>query len=71
MDSVAAWKAAKEAQAGATLNLEGVAVPWETVAALRGYSEPRSEGGEMVFVKGPAPRRRLVVVDGVATLEVV
>lgn len=71
MDPMAAWKAAKSAQVGDALEVEGVSISWEVAAALRSYPEPRLERGEMVFAKGPSPRRRLVVMAGVAVLEVV
>jgi hypothetical protein len=70
MDVLKVWNAARTADARA-IEVDGVSVSVEVVAALCSYSAPRGEAGEMVFVRGPAPRRRLVDRDGVAVLEVV
>lgn len=71
MDVVKVWRAARAVEAGRAIEVEGLAVSLEVVAALRNYPEPFLEGGEPVFAKGPSPRRRLVEVDGRAVLEVV
>lgn len=68
MDVQKVWSMARATEGA--FSVDGVAVSLEVAAALRSYPAPHLERGELVFAKGPSPRRRLVAVDGVARLEV-
>ena len=68
MDPVKVWKAAQRATA--EIEVDGLRVPLEVVAALRSHREPQEVGGEWLFIKGPRLRQRLVTRDGVVALEV-
>ncbi len=69
MDPVKVWQAAQRATA--EIEVDGLRVPLEVVAALRSHSAPQEVGGELVLIKGPRLRQRLVTRDGVVALEVV
>ena len=68
MDPMKVWKAAQRATA--EIEVDGLRVHLEVVAALRSHSAPQEVGGELVLIKGPRLRQRLVARDGVAALEV-
>jgi len=69
MDPMKVWQAAQRATA--EIEVDGLRVPLEVVAALRAHVAPREVGGEWLFIKGPRLRQRLVLRDGVVALEVV
>ena len=69
MDPMKVWKAAQ--RASGEMEVDGLRVHLEVVAALRSHREPQEVGGEVVFAKGPRLRQRLVARDGVVALEVV
>ena len=69
MDPMKVWKAAQRATA--EIEVDGLRVHLEVVAALRSHSAPQEVGGEWLFIKGPRLRQRLVTRDGVVALEVV
>lgn len=69
MDPMKVWKAAQ--RASGEMDVDGLRVPLEVVAALRSHREPQEVGGEWLFIKGPRLRQRLVTRDGVVALEVV
>ena len=69
MDVIKVWREAQRATA--EIEVDGLRVPLEVVAALRSHREPQEVGGEWLFIKGPRLRQRLVARDGVVALEVV
>jgi hypothetical protein len=68
MDPIKVWKAARAGD-GRAIEVDGITVPVEVVAALRALPSPDAEGKIITF--GLAPDRRLVERDGVAILKIV